>query len=827
MENSDQEISSILTKIKRYLPNQAPLKDFVFLNTLACFQDRKFHQAMHEASSIFGVRTYYTIEDFRRLFKEGQIKSEILEKVLSNRNLNIEEWNKILFEHIFANGAPARIGRLRKNWKERYKIDIDSTVHPTLFRIIGSYLDQGISIWNFPGIQNGFLNSLREMERTSLSSFFNDERAKDLLLSGASLEDLLKIVVGTPEYYEQYLFDQQFAHPGWSGIVAIIEANPKTLLDTREITLEDLICLELLLEIDTLDQVYGSVWAPIGISYETKSKGVFEPIGDNTESITLSIFQEAYEWSYYEEVLNGILKREKFPEEHPSIPSFQGVFCIDDRECSIRRQLEKQDANCETYGTPGHFNVEFYFQPNNSKFYTKVCPAPITPKFIIQEKNDKKRERKDFHFSKFSLGLLSGFIMSFVYGFFSAFKMLFTIFRPMQSATFVTSMNHMDPSSTLTVLNENNAVTPEGLQIGFTVDEMATRLYDLLMSIGLNDHFASLVYFVGHGSSSSNNPYYTTMDCGACSCKPGSVNARVISWIANHPPVRKKLRERGLHIPDSTQFIGALHDTGRDEIAYYIDVALTVENLEKHKEVTQTFNKALMLNAKERSRRFFSIDTSKSAEKIHKQVKFRTVSLFETRPELDHATATLCIVGRRDLTRGLFLDRRAFLNSYNYQLDSDGKFLQGILNAASPVCGGINLNYYFSKVDNQNFGAGTKLAHNVIGLYGVSNGIDGDLRFGLPKQMIELHDPLRLLMIVEHFPEVVLNTIKANPCTYEWYENNWIHLVVFHPEEHRFYRFNEGQFSHLELTELEIPVIADLTAVIEKTDKNLPVYILK
>jgi uncharacterized protein YbcC (UPF0753/DUF2309 family) len=71
------------------------------------------------------------------------------------------------------------------------------------------------------------------------------------------------------------------------------------------------------------------------------------------------------------------------------------------------------------------------------------------------------------------------------------------------------------------------------------------------------------------------------------------------------------------------------------------------------------------------------------------------------------------------------------------------------------------LNIIFQGVDNHRLGAGTKLPHNVMGLFGVANGIDGDLRPGLPSQMIEVHDPLRLLIVVEHFPEVILNTLKT------------------------------------------------------------------
>ncbi len=58
-----------------------------------------------------------------------------------------------------------------------------------------------------------------------------------------------------------------------------------------------------------------------------------------------------------------------------------------------------------------------------------------------------------------------------------------------------------------------------------------------------------------------------------------------------------------------------------------------------------------------------------------------------------------------------------------------------------------------------------------MGLIGVANGIDGDLRAGLPNQMIEVHDPIRLMVIVEHFPEIVLKAIQVTPETYEWFVN--------------------------------------------------------
>jgi uncharacterized protein len=238
------------------------------------------------------------------------------------------------------------------------------------------------------------------------------------------------------------------------------------------------------------------------------------------------------------------------------------------------------------------------------------------------------------------------------------------------------------------------------------------------------------------------------------------------------------------------------------------------------------FEKVLQYNAKERSRRFDNVDSTAPAEKVHKKVKLRSLSLFEPRPEWNHATNALCIVGNRLNNKHLFLDKRAFLNSYDHSIDPEGKYLFGILKAVAPVCGGINLEYYFSRMDNEKLGAGTKLPHNVIGLIGVANGMEGDLRPGLPKQMINIHDPLRILITVEHLPEIVLKAIKIHEPTYEWFENEWVRLVVIHPETKEAYLFQEGAFVPYHPVSESPERIADLDDKLVSTSANLPVYLI-
>jgi uncharacterized protein YbcC (UPF0753/DUF2309 family) len=831
----------LLHTLRHYLPSQAPLKDFIHHNTLHAFQKYPFHKALRLASGAFGYAVYLPLKEFRARYAAGHIREEALDDIL--RQVKGEDtravWKRRLLEKDYDESVHARIGAVRKRWKD-YGIDMDKLVHPLLFRILSAYLDQGIALWRMPVPAKGLLKALREMERlSSFSGIFTTPRAKRLLQDEhCSMKSLLDIVVGDEALFEHYLFDQQFSHPGWSGMVSFLEEHPHALLDEKHIALHDLIMLELLLEIEVLDRAFGEIWSPIGLKIEQHPEDLFTHKESTELEEVYALWQEAFEWSYYDQVLAGIQRKKEIAfsalrtqpvisgDTKEDIAPFQAMFCIDDRECSFRRYVEMIEPKCSTFGTPGFFNVEFYFQPEHGKFHTKSCPAPISPKFLIKEIATTHKYERDAHFTKHTHSLFRGWFITQTLGFWSALKLLESVFKPTLNPASTHSFRHTDKRATLTIERSAEDADENGLHVGFTVIEMAERVEGLLKSTGLVREFAPIVYLVGHGASSSNNTHYAGYDCGACSGRPGSVNARVAAFMANHPEVRAILHGKGINIPDSTRFIGALHDTTRDEIEFFDDDDLSAAQQEVHRHNAHVFAQALELNAKERSRRFALINRAQTPKKIHEEVKRRSVSLFEPRPELNHATNALCIVGRREMTEHLFLDRRAFMNSYNYALDPDGIYLFDILKAAAPVCGGINLEYYFSRVDNHRLGAGTKLPHNVIGLIGVANGADGDLRPGLPSQMIEVHDPMRLLMIVEHYPEVVLRTIQKTPELYEWFKNQWIHLVAVHPETVELKRFQQGSFvpytSHCSV----LPMARNQIELVERYDDNIPVTVL-
>jgi uncharacterized protein YbcC (UPF0753/DUF2309 family) len=844
----------LLHALKHYLPTQGPLKDFVHHNTLHAFQDMKFYDAIFKASAIFGFQTTFSLAEYRDLYAINRITPEVLARTIkeSKADEDFEAWNTRILEKEYNGTTKPRVEQLRKDWNRLYPIDMDNAVQPLLFRIICSYIDQGIAISPFPFEDKGLLKAMRSLEERSLISFFKTKKARDLLNDeSCTVTKLLEIVVGKGKeaYYEQYIYDQQFGHRGWSGMVSTLESNPEALLYPKKISLEDMIILELLLEIDTLASTLGEEWKPLGDSITQPPIDMFAAAPPTELQEVLAIWQDAFEWSYYDTVLSGLMltlpassTAEKTAADVAKAPkSFQSIFCIDEREYSLRTYVESMDKRSETFGAPGFFGVEFYFHPADAKFYDKLCPAPVTPKYLIKEisTHDARVHAKEVMYTKHSHRLVRGFFLSYLLGIPALGKLIVNLVSPTMSPAIADAFAHMDPNADLTIVHTGDQDKEKGLQVGFTVEEMTDRVEKLLRNIGLTKDFSSLVYVIGHGSSSANNPHHGAHDCGACSGRPGLVNARVFAYMANYQPVRDLLEKRGLVIPDATQFVGGMHDTASDEIMFYDEAILMEKNTRLHSKNQRTFEKALDLDAKERSRRFMSIDTKQPIDKIRNEIKKRSVSYYEPRPELGHGTNALCIVGRRSLTKHLFLDRRAFLNSYDYTSDPEGVLLGGVLAPLGVVCGGINLEYFFSRMDNYKLGAGTKLPHNVMGLVGVANSSDGDLRSGLPLQMIEVHDPVRLMMIVEHYPEVIKRVIQANPALYEWFDNEWIHLVALHPKEKALYEFKEGTFVPYTPLTKELPIVHDLPSmfettlkmktnhILDATQENLPVHIIK
>jgi uncharacterized protein YbcC (UPF0753/DUF2309 family) len=461
-----------------------------------------------------------------------------------------------------------------------------------------------------------------------------------------------------------------------------------------------------------------------------------------------------------------------------------------------------------TFGTAGFFGLDFFYRGVDDAVAGKHCPAPMSPRHLIVEEFELLQERiadrsvpwwrRALHLEAQPNTLLGGWVLSYALGLGAAARLVANVLLPSLAPVTVPPLSTVNSEARFRLLRDADARSPDGLLLGYSAEELADRVAAVLRSMGADRDWPELVVLFGHGASSVNNPYFAAYNCGACSGRVGAPNARAFAKAANHPEVRDALRSRGVSIPASTLFVGAVYDTTRDEATYYDLERMSQRFRGPLEAFRRECDEALARNAAERCRRFESVPLGVSPERALDEVQLRSVSLFEPRPEYNHATNASFVVGRRALTAGLFLDRRTFMNSYDPTRDPQGEGLTGILSAAVPVCAGINLEYFFSRLDPRVYGAGTKLPHNVNGLLGVCNGIEGDLLTGLPTQMTEIHDPVRLIVVVEQSPDVALKAARRNPAVFEFIENEWVRYCCLDLTSHQAWMYQDGRMAKVE-----------------------------
>lgn len=512
------------------------------------------------------------------------------------------------------------------------------------------------------------------------------------------------------------------------------------------------------------------------------------------------LFHLAYERRHRVEVLDALaVHRRTLPPPPAARPRCQAVFCIDDRCESFRRALEELSPDIETFGTAGFFAVPMYFHGIDDWHAVPLCPIVIRPNHTVTEVPEADavadhRFRKAVRRSigklrgevfEGSRSLLRGGILTSVGGALAAVPLVARVAFPWLTSRITRRAAELTSRRIPTRLDlkrVGDQRLANGTRAGFDVDEMAAIVRRLLEDIGLTAGFSRIVAVVGHGSTSLNNPHESAYDCGACGGGRGGPNARAFVLMANDPAVRTALAAAGLTIPTDVVFVGGMQDTCTSGITWFDTERIPESHRAAVDSLRSLCREAGRLDAQERCRRFDSVPLEVSPAEAVRRVQGRSADLAQVRPEYGHAGNAVCVVGRRRLTRGLFLDRRAFLVSYDPTADVDGLILERTLAAVGPVCGGINLAYLFSRVDPLGYGAGTKLPHNITGLIGVMDGHASDLRTGLPFQGVDIHEPVRLLMVVEAPPERIRAVLDRLPGVKNLVVRQWIQFVSCDPE---------------------------------------------
>ena len=473
-------------------------------------------------------------------------------------------------------------------------------------------------------------------------------------------------------------------------------------------------------------------------------------------------------------------------------PALQAAFCIDVRSEPYRRALEAVMPGAETLGFAGFFGFPIEYVPLGQARGGAQCPVLLAPKFVVREgvkgtsPDDEHRlldlrrlRRRVFKAWKaFKLSAVSSFSFVETAGWLFGPKLVgdaLGLTRPVAHPR----SDGIAPDVVRRLAPHIAAETLDGRATGFDDEQRVDMAEAVLRAMSLTSGFARLVLLAGHGSTTVNNPHAAGLDCGACGGHTGEANARVAAAILNDAGVRRGLAHRGIELPADTLFVASLHDTTTDEVRLFdlgdAPPSHQGELADLRERLTQASRHARLQRVAR-----LAVEPGTDA---HAAILARSRDWSQVRPEWGLAGCAAFVAGPREATRGLDLDGRVFLHTYDSRDDAGFATLELIMTAPMVVASWINLQYYGSTVNHAAFGAGDKVLHNVVGTVGVLEGNAGDLKAGLPLQSVHdgrrfVHEPLRLTVVIAAPTEAIDAVVAKHAGVRELIDHGWLHLFA-------------------------------------------------
>ncbi len=815
-------LRSDITLAARAVPTHYPLETFIAVNPLAGFEALPFEQALRRAGDLYGTRGTLAEEAFRGMYHAGRITDADLDRALGRRYPNLLGGTAIAFgdrdvtpadilrgDLLHGTGTPQPLRRYR-SIAERVAPEVAATVDAQAAKWCAAYF--GAAAWSMPGREAGFYAAWRGLAaadptvsrriRARLRSV--PERADDAILQ--ALSSLGVDESGRAGYLQAHLTRL----PGWAAHIqwcagrdagidllgylamrltyeaVLLPANPGR--DEAEPVIAPIPSARQ--RAAHLAQVWG-----VGEVSEAGMAAAARVLAALPVTAREMLWQNAFEGHYRDGLLAALSATDRPRATRP--PHTQVVACIDTRSEGLRRHLETIDGY-QTFGFAGFFAVAIRFTDLLGGDSCDLCPVLIEPSHDIRETPAPDAEsaaarrlagvtrlagaESAFHAAKEAVA--APFTLAEAAGWAAAPLAAAKTVAPAATGKLRHRLRDLVAPPAPTELSVEN----------LSLEQRALFAEVALTTMGLTGEFGRLVVLCGHGSTTENNPYQASLDCGACGGQAGGPNARTAAAILNQAEVRAELRTVGIDIPDQTYFLAGQHDTATDRVMLLDTHLVPAGHRDQVATLEADLARAGAALAAERSALLPGAPREMSANRAARHVTGRSLDWAQVYPEWGLAGNAAFLVAPREVSRGIDLQRRVFLHSYEAEVDPDGSALETILTAPLVVAQWINCQYYFSTVAPEVFGAGTKTIHNVVGTAGVIAGHEGDLRLGLPWQSVAtggrlVHEPMRLLAVVQAPLARIDMVVDRNPILQRLFGNGWVSVAARESADHQWQRW--------------------------------------
>ncbi|MBA3461067.1 MAG: DUF2309 domain-containing protein, partial [Deltaproteobacteria bacterium] len=514
------------------------------------------------------------------------------------------------------------------------------------------------------------------------------------------------------------------------------------------------------------------------------------------------ILQRAVEIAWLSELRPKLI--EGFDAPRPPAPKLQAAFCIDVRSEVFRRALEAQGEGIQTLGVAGFFGLPIEYEQLAADDTRPQLPGLLAPKYRVTdtgvpkgvEATRRARLGASYAWKAFKSSSLSSFAYVDAMGLFFARNLIRDTFRAQKHPAHHPDLAGLSKSEDRMRMPRLTSDVHGEPVTGEVRCEIAATL---LQVMGLTQDFARLVLLVGHGSETRNNAHAAGLDCGACNGQPGHVNARAAAALLNDAEVRAGLVAHGIEVPQTTLFLGALHNTTTDEVTLFEDDAHAATHQSDLDGVRIVLERASDATRRERAPRLGLGELSDV--KLRAAVAKRARNWAEVRPEWGLAGNAALIVAPRERSQHIDLEGRVFLHDYRHEDDKDHTILVAIMTGPMVVAHWINFQYYASTVDNARYGCGNKVLHNIVGGHlGVFEGNGGDLRIGLSLQSLHdgerwVHAPLRLAVFIEATRPAIDRVLERHAQLAQLVDNEWLHLFQLDATDQAVFARRRGEWT--------------------------------